>query len=122
MIRVFFPTANEQKESPSWVERRRHPRHRYMQEVYICRNDGIEIPATTFEISESGMSAATPNYLNIGETVEVFPILGVWVKAIVRRKVRAMYGFEFVRLTEGQTNGLRKLCAGLPLFQSMADI
>lgn len=122
MIRVFFPTANEQKESPSWAERRRHPRHRYMQDVYICRNDGIEVPGTSFEISESGMSAATPNYLNIGETVEIFPILGLWVKAIVRRKVRAMYGFEFVRLTEEQTNGLRKLCAGLPLFQSMADI
>jgi hypothetical protein len=122
MIQVFFPTSKEQKESPSWAERRRHPRHRYMQEVYICRNDGIEIRATSFEISESGISAATPNHLNIGEAVEIFPILGVWVKAIVRRKVRAMYGFEFAGLTEEQTNGLRKLCAGLPLFQSMAEI
>lgn len=40
-----------------------------MQEIYICRSDGIEVPAISFEISESGMSAATPNYLNIGETV-----------------------------------------------------
>jgi hypothetical protein len=122
MIQVFVPTANEQKEAPSWTERRRHSRHRFMQEIYICRKDGIEIPATTFEISESGMSAATPNYLNIGETVEMFPILGVWVRAVVRRKVRAMYGFEFLGLTGEQTEGLRKLCAGLPPFQSMADI
>jgi PilZ domain len=122
MIQVFIPAAKEQKESSNWAERRRHSRHRHMQEIYIWRKDGIEIPAITFEISESGMSAATPNYLNIGENVEIFPILGVWVKAVVRRKVRAMYGFEFLGLTEAQNKGLRELCAGLPLFESMADI
>lgn len=121
MIRIFLPGSADQ-ETPSWVERRRHPRHRYMQEIYICRKDGIEIPATTFEISESGLSAATPNYLDIGETVELYPIVGEWVKAIVRRKVRAMYGFEFLGLTEQHTNSLRTLCAGLPLFKSMAEI
>ena len=93
-----------------------------MQQIHICRRDGIEIPATTFEISESGMSAATPNYLNVGEVVELFPIVGEWVNAIVRRKVRAMYGFEFLGLTEGQSKRLRELCEGLPPFTSMADI
>jgi len=93
-----------------------------MREISICRKDGIEIFATSFEISESGMSVATPNYLNVGEVVELFPIVGSWVKAIVRRKVRAMYGFEFLGLTEGQTKQLRELCEGLPLFTSMADI
>jgi len=122
MIQVFIPVPKEEKEPTNWAERRRHSRHRCMQEIHICRGDGIEIPAMTFEISESGMSAATPNYLNIGEHVELFPILGVWVKAIVRRKVRAMYGFEFLGLTEAQQKGLRELCAGLPLFESMADI
>lgn len=90
MIQIFIPTPKEKKESTDWTERRRHSRHRFMQEISICRKDGIEISAITFEISESGMSAATANYLNIGEAVELFPILGVWVKAIVRRRVRAM--------------------------------
>jgi PilZ domain len=123
MINVFLPSTEDQEPgAPNGIERRRHSRHRYMQELSICRKDGTEISATSFEISESGMSAATPNYLNVGELVELFPIQGAWVKAIVRRKVGAMYGFQFMGLTEQQTNGLRKLCEGLPLFTTMADI
>lgn len=123
MIQIFLPTSkDEKKESTKWEERRRHPRHRYMAEISICRKDGIEFPATSFEISESGMSAATPNYLNIGEVVELYPVAGGWVKAVVRRKVRAMYGFEFLGLTHRQKSELQKMCEKLPLFQSMAEI
>ena len=46
------------------------------------------------------MAATTPNILTIREKVEVSPIAGQKVKAIVRRKHGAMYGFQFVDVSE----------------------
>jgi hypothetical protein len=48
----------------------------------------------SFEISLGGISAATPNVLFMGERVELYPVMGFRVRAIVRRKNGAMYGFE----------------------------
>lgn len=78
--------------------------------------------ATTFEISEGGLSAATPNFLHIGLNVELSPVLGHKVKAVVRRKVGAMYGFEFLELSSEQQSQIRDLCTGLPLFQTVSEI
>ena len=75
----------------------------------------------TFELSEGGMSAATPNILTIGERVEVSAIAGQKVKAIVRRKHGAMYGFQFVEVTEDTKERIRTICRGLPLFLSMLE-
>ncbi|HTZ48407.1 MAG TPA: PilZ domain-containing protein [Verrucomicrobiae bacterium] len=107
--------------SPRWVERRKHPRYEYVREIEICR-DGTVYAATTFEISESGMSAATPNLFRVGAIVQISPILSKSVKAIIRRKLGTMYGFEFLGLSDDQKQQLRQLCEQLPLFQSMADI
>jgi CheY-like chemotaxis protein len=114
-------SLGEKSWSRNWHRREKWQKRRCAQKA-ICWPEDFDLILMDVQMPESGMSAATPNYLNIGETVEVFPILGAWVKAIVRRKLRAMYGLEFLALTEEQTHGLRKLCAGLPLFQSMADI
>jgi hypothetical protein len=40
------------------------------------------------------------------------PIVGKAVKAIVRRKLGTMYGFEFLGLTESQKHQLRGLAPG----------
>jgi len=76
----------------------------------------------TFEISEGGLSAATPNILRIGEVVELNPVLGYRLKAIVRRKHGAMYGFEFLWLTEEQKASIRAKCQSLPAFRSLLDV
>jgi hypothetical protein len=60
--------------------------------------------AMAFEISESGMSAATPNILLVGEHVELNPVMGFRLQAIVRRKSGAMYGFEFAGLPSSSGN------------------
>lgn len=79
-INVFVPMdergqplqADAPGGTPSPIERRRHTRHRYAAEVEIHREQGIDdVDAMTFEISEGGMSAATPNILAIGERVVV---------------------------------------------------
>ena len=75
-----------------------------------------------FEISEGGISAATPNILLVGERVELYPVVGYRVHAVVRRKNGAMYGFEFVGLTEEQSAKIRAKCESLPLFMSMLDV
>lgn len=102
--------------SPRWVERRRHPRFQKIREVEICR-DGVVYPATTFAISESGMSAAAPILFRVGAVVKISPIVGKTVKAIVRWRVGTLYGFEFLGLTDQQKEDLCQLCEQLLLFQ-----
>ncbi len=103
------------------ANRRRYSRHRFSTRVEIWREQGLNLDAMTFEMSEGGMSAATPNMLAIGEKVEVRTIAGQAVKAVVRRKHGAMYGFEFVGLSEELRGRIRQICEGLPLFTSMLD-
>jgi hypothetical protein len=103
--------AQEVREGPrsSGLERRRHSRHRLGQPIQVWLEDGRAYPAMAFEMSESGMSAATTSDLCVGDEV-------------VRRKTGSMYGFQFVELTEKQQKGIREMCKDLPLFRSMLDI
>jgi hypothetical protein len=133
-MRVFLPMDAEgqprleepQKTARSGAEKRRHTRHRYTHSIEVR----IENPrgrydlmdAMTFEVSEGGISAATPNILLVGERVELYPVVGYRVHAVVRRKNGAMYGFEFVGLTEEQSAKIRAKCESLPLFTSMLDV
>jgi PilZ domain len=107
---------------PSGIERRRHTRHRLGQPIQIWLEDGRAYPAMAFEMSESGMSAATTNPLHVGDKVDLSPVAGYRVSAIVRRRTGSMYGFEFVELTEKQQKNIREVCKDLPLFRSMLDI
>jgi c-di-GMP-binding flagellar brake protein YcgR len=76
MNRVFLPMdvngqpVQEKAPPQQGIERRRYTRHRYTSSIEIR----LERPgsrynvcdATAFEISEGGMSAATPNILLMG--------------------------------------------------------
>jgi hypothetical protein len=127
MIQVFLPSSElvepEQGKTvlPQGAERRRHTRHRFSQNLEIIRGDD-EYEAMTFEISEGGLSAATANILKIGELVELNLVLGERLRAIVRRKHGAMYGFEFLGLTEEQREKIKAKCKVLPPFRSLIDI
>ena len=119
------PKLEESRQSTATAERRRHSRHRYSKSVEIRvanprgRHDEF---AMTFEISESGISAATPNILLVGGRVELNPVMGFRLPAIVRRKNGAMYGFEFVGLSEQRRECIRKQCESPPPFSSMLDV
>ena len=132
-MRVFLPMdaegqpgLEEPGQARTGAEKRRYTRHRYTYSVEVR----IENPrgrydlfdAMTFEMSEGGISAATPNILLVGERVELYPVVGHRVQAIVRRKNGAMYGFEFVGLTPEQKEKIRGKCESLPLFTSMLDV
>ena len=128
MIQIFRPIEPKDpaSEDTYWQERRKHTRYRYIAEIEICFDEGkpylTVVTATTFEISEGGLSAATANYLNIGTKVELSPVLGTTVNAIVRRKVGAMYGFQFVELSDDARGKIRQVCEKLPLFQTATKI
>jgi len=133
MKSVFLPMDVEGQPKPveplkahAAAEKRRHTRHRCAISIEIRVEDPrgrFDIfDAMTFEISEGGLSAATPNILLIGEHVELYPLLGHRLRAVVRRKHGAMYGFEFLKLTEEQKLSIRKKCENLPLFSSMLDV
>jgi len=103
-------------------EKRRHSRHRYIERLYIGKQDGMWFTAMTYEISAGGLSAATTTDLEIGEKVNLSPVVNKRIEAIVRRKKGAMYGFEFLDLTARLEEQILKLCEKLPLFQSLIDV
>jgi len=130
-MKVFVPMDGQgqpsqvgaTKPAPEPVERRRYTRHRFSSRVEIHREQGLDLDAMTFKLSEGGMSAATPNILVIGERVEVSTIAGQTINAVVRRKHGALYGFEFMGLSEETKERIRSICRGLPAFTSMlADV
>jgi hypothetical protein len=107
---------------PGGIERRKYPRHRFIVELNISRENGISMHGMAFEIGAGGMSAATAGQLEVGEQVILYPVMRTRVKATVRRKNGSMYGFEFVAPTAEFQQKILALCETLPLFQTMADI
>jgi hypothetical protein len=117
----------EENHSPSHTEnpppnKRRHTRHRYSSAIEIWREHSDSCDAMTFEISEGGLSAATRHTMRVGEKVELCPVLGYRLTAVIRHKTGAIYGFEFVGLSEEQRNAIRTKCQDLPPFVSLIDI
>ena len=113
--------ASELEASNPVQERRKHPRHRYIERLYVGKAAGTWFTAMTYEISAGGLSAATPTILAVGDKVSLSPVVDKRVEAIVRRKNGAMYGFEFLDLPPQIEAKIVKLCATLPLFQSLID-
>jgi hypothetical protein len=104
------------------ADRRKHPRHEYIERVLIYERDGTWTAAMSFEISVGGMSVATAKELEVGERVKLSPVVGKRVAAVVRRKQGSMYGLEFMGLTSTTKKETEQLCDELPPFRSMADI
>jgi hypothetical protein len=102
------------KTAPDFVNRRRYTRHRLSAQLEIRREHCLNVDAVMFEMS-GGRSAAPLNILTIGGKVEVKAVAGQKAKAIVRRKHGAMYGFEFVGLSEDLRDRIRNICRELPL-------
>lgn len=110
-------------EAEKTADRRRHSRHQWVKRVMVRQKNGKMHEGTSFEISQSGMSAVVPNAdLQVGERVELMPVVGYQLDAIVRRIHRNMYGFEFSGLSEEQVRTLAQQCKNLPLFRTMLDI
>jgi len=78
--------------------------------------------ATSFEISEGGMSVACTSEMQVGDRVELTPVLGERVTAVIRRRQGTMYGMEFVELRRELQEKIKELCVRLPLFRTTADI
>jgi hypothetical protein len=106
----------------SGVERRKHPRHKYVERIIIENRDATWTAAMSFEISAGGMSVATAKEFAIGQRVKLSPVVGKKVEAIIRRKKGSMYGLEFLELTAQVKADIEKLCEALPPFRSMADV
>jgi PilZ domain len=75
-----------ERTNPPGVDRRRHPRHRFIHPLTIKKPSGEAHRATSFEISESGLSLATTVPLQVGEEVELE--LTLVAKATVRAVVK----------------------------------
>ncbi len=111
---------SDEKVNPLPSDRRQHARHRFIQSLTIKKLGGEAFRATSFEISESGLSLATTVPLQVGDEVELAPV--ATVRAVVKRTQRTMYGLQFIGLAPELHDRLVELCRRLPLFQTMADI
>jgi hypothetical protein len=99
-------------------ERRKFPRYRYSGRIIIRAANGLEVQGMSVEISECGMSAVTSAALGVGDLVEVEPISGGAVSAVVRRSLGRLCGFEFLNLGAEQAGKIREMCRMLPLYRS----
>jgi len=111
---------DSQNESALHEDRRRHPRYRYSVPFTIRPAEGPEIAAISFEISESGISAMIGNELKVGDRVELDPIGGGKMAAIVRHVTGKLYGFEFVDASPEQVRNIKEKCELLPRFRPQA--
>jgi hypothetical protein len=109
--------VNPEKLPENLPDRRRHPRYRFSIPLTIRSNDGTAIPGISMEISESGLSAITADSLKINDTVELEPIAGSRVSALVRRCIGRVYGFEFLNLTAEQAERITQSCKLLARYQ-----
>jgi hypothetical protein len=98
-------------------DRRRHPRYRFSAPITIRSAEGLAIAGITIEISVSGLSAITADSLKVNDTVELEPILGGRVLALVRRNIGRVSGFEFLNLTAEQVQQITQSCKLLPVYQ-----
>ncbi len=106
--------------SSAGLDRRRSPRYHYCAQINVGLPDGSTRSALTIELSESGLSACLSSPLAVGQKVELEPIGGNRVSAIVRRTTGRVNGFEFLVLTANQQTQVRSLCDSLPRFRGGA--
>jgi hypothetical protein len=110
-------TDIEHEVSETSSDRRRHRRYRFSAPLTIRSADGVVARGISIEISESGLSAITSDSLKVDETVELEPIPGDKVQAVVRRKLGRVYGFEFLNLTAEQIQLITESCKRLPVYK-----
>jgi hypothetical protein len=107
--------------SPDPAERRRHARYRFAEAIVIRQANGTCTRATTSEISISGLSATTALHLVVGEKVQLSPVAGATINAIVRRNSGTVYGFEFIDPPDKVVEGIHVLCRGLFPFRGAKE-
>jgi hypothetical protein len=116
--RSLQTNLDSNKAPEPFPDRRRHPRYHFSVPITIHAANGVAIPGITIEISESGLSAITANPLKITDTVELEPIAGGKVPAVVQRNVGRLYGFEFLNLTAEQIQRINESCKKLARYQA----
>ncbi len=109
---------SDEKTNPHGIDRRRHPRHRFIQPLTIKKPTGEAHRATSFEISESGLSLATTVPLQVGEEVELTPVANATVRAVVKHNQLTMYGLQFIDLAPDLRNRLLELCKSCHYFRA----
>jgi hypothetical protein len=99
------------------ADRRGHTRYRFAIPINVYRDNGLEIPAMTLEISESGLSAVLAAPLKVGETVDLEPVGGDRAKARVCHNVGRVHGFQFIDLSYEQSTSIKEQCKKLPQYK-----
>lgn len=107
----------KEKTGEGLPDRRRHPRYRYSIPLTIRSANGTVIPGISIEISESGLSAIADDSLKVNDRVELEPIAGGKIPAVIRRNKGRVYGLEFVSLTPDQAQRITERCKMLPRYQ-----
>ena len=97
-------------------DRRQHPRYRYSVPLTIRAANGKAMPGISIEISASGLSAIIAESLKLNDTVELEPVAGVKISALVRHNIGKIYGFQFLNLSAAQAQQITETSRRLPLY------
>jgi hypothetical protein len=99
-------TKSNFKEAPAnALERRRKPRYLFSVMMTIRSAGGVAMQGISIEMSEA---------------VELEPIGGAVMPAVVRHKLGQLYGFEFIGLSAEQTTRVVEDCKKLGRYRSRA--
>jgi hypothetical protein len=104
------------------TDRRRYRRYRFSAPISICCADHTAVPGVTVEISQSGMSIMTSGEFKPGEFVDLVPVAGSTLAAVVKRNTGRIYGFEFIDTTPQQVQRIAEMCRMLPLYRTRLDV
>jgi hypothetical protein len=99
-------------------DRRNHRRYRFSAPVTVRKSDGSRISSMTVEISQSGMSIATTENLQSGDTIKIEPVGGAEASAVIRHRQGNFYGLEFLDLAPAQAERIKEGCRILPIFRT----
>ena len=116
--------ATGQQTSADPAERRKSPRYSLVTPITVSVESAgrlTESQGTTVELSESGVSGYLRAEIQTGQTVKVqlaLPAGPVTITALVRHRMGARYGFQFVDLLPEQASHIRASCKGSPPYRS----
>jgi hypothetical protein len=107
--------------SHGWSQQRRYPRYRTNLLFKVLNYKERDLDGSCLVIAEGGLGGILPEPIPVGSVVQLQLALPSHLTvplpwAVVRYRVDAHHGFEFVSLTEAEKLSIRQFCSELAIL------
>ena len=115
------PDLRSDVPSHGWSEQRRYPRYRTNLMFRVLNYKERDLDGSCLVIAEGGLGGILPEPIPVGSVVQLQLALPSHLTAplpwaVVRYRVDAHHGFEFVSLTEAEKLSIRQFCSKLAIL------